>query len=261
MPGYRAAPSIHRSSSNLIGATLNHCFENNLLPTSADTAGLVGRSFILLQSHYLSLQDQRLSRRAAALHCAPHDLSANPINITQISKKARLYREQYTLSVESRNASPACCHSLSGCHKFPPMVPPEAKRMTASQRNTVNAALHSAFSEGKSFGSLDALEVYLKELVAPNLVQNHISEIFDCYLQLISSREELPLSPPLTIDRQQSNSVQPGSLDAEDRSENSDTAGPIFALEVSRSSSYTDLADLNCYSGPSLSHQLLPSSI
>ncbi len=111
------------------------------------------------------------------------------------------------------------------------MVSPKAKCMTAGQRSTVNAALNAAFDEGICFESLNAVQEYLKDLLSEDLIGSFGNDIFDCYLRLKASRGRQLLSP--STEGSQLNTSET-SLEADDRSDKSDTVAPMFVTEEVR---------------------------
>ncbi|KAE8441484.1 hypothetical protein EG329_004908 [Mollisiaceae sp. DMI_Dod_QoI] len=71
---------------------------------------------------------------------------------------------------------------------FPESVQ-NAEHLTERQRSAVNAAINMALDEGICFESIDDVLKHLKDLLSEDSILPSSSEIFDCYLPIISSRK------------------------------------------------------------------------
>jgi hypothetical protein len=105
--------------------------------------------------------------------------------------------------------------------------------MTEAQQEMVKAPLRVALKGGRYFKDSSAVYEYLRHSgISPDLISAHQTEIFDCYLGVdAEAKGQLPPSPSTSVESRL-NATEIG-LDGDDRSDQSDFAGPAFDSEVS----------------------------
>jgi hypothetical protein len=115
--------------------------------------------------------------------------------------------------------------------------------MNEAQQEMVKAPLRVALKSGRHFKDSSAVYEYLRDSgISPDLISAHQTEIFDCYLGVgAEAKGQLPLSPSTSVESRL-NAPEIG-LDGDDRSDQSDFAGPAFDSEVSPPANQKVLAD------------------